>query len=108
MKEKLKLVRLSSGEEIIGKVKMNTFNEDYKEFYPASITLRDGVCLVAAEEGRLGFIPYLPYTKAHEGVTINMQHILFIVDPADEVKDKVQEMTSGIVRADASILTGVK
>ncbi len=99
LKQELKLVRLSSGEEIIGKV---VKHED------KSITITDGVCLIAAEEGRLGFMPYMPYTKAHEGVVINTNHVVFIVDPADEVKDKVQEMTSGIVRADASMIQGVK
>ena len=102
--EKIKLVRLTSGEEIIGKVTEHYGGTDKT----TSIEIKDGVCLIAAEEGRLGFMPYMPYTKAHKGVWIRMEHVVFIVDPADEVKDRVQEMTSGIVRADASMIQGVK
>ena len=83
----MELIRLSSGEEVIGKV---TDNGD-------SITIKDGYSLLPAGEGRIGFMPFMAYTKASEGVTIDKRLIMFVVEPADEMVDQVRQMDSGIV-----------
>jgi hypothetical protein len=87
MEKKMQLIRLSSGEEVIGKV---TDNGD-------SITIKDGYSLLPAGEGRIGFMPFMAYTKASEGVTIAKQFIMFVVEPADEMVDQVRQMDTGIV-----------
>ena len=69
----MKLVRLSSGEEVIGKV---IENED-------SITITDGYSLIPAGEGKIGFMPFMAYTKAKDGITIDNKFVLFIVDLVD-------------------------
>ena len=83
----MELVRLSSGEEVIGKV---TDNGD-------SITIKDGYSLLPAGEGRIGFMPFMAYTKSSEGVTIDKRFIMFVVEPANEMVDQVRQMDSGIV-----------
>ena len=83
----MELIRLSSGEEVIGKV---TDNGD-------SITIKDGYSLLPAGEGRIGFMKFMAYTKADEGVTIDKRFIMFVVKPADEMVDQVRQMDSGIV-----------
>ena len=83
----MELVRLSSGEEVIGKV---TDNGD-------SITIKDGYSLLPAGEGRIGFMPFMAYTKANKGVTIDKRFIMFVVEPADEMVDQVRQMDTGIV-----------
>jgi hypothetical protein len=90
----MKLVRLSSGEEVIGKV---VENED-------SITITNGYSLIPAGEGKIGFMPFMAYTKAKDGITIDNKFILFIVDPIDQIVDQVREMDSGIQVAKGSII----
>ena len=83
----MKLVRLSSGEEIIGDV----------EEIAGAIKIKNGFSLIPAGEGRLGFMPFMAYTKASEGVTIDKRFIMFVVEPADEMIDQVRQMDTGIV-----------
>jgi|TARA_B100001059_G_C17766787_1_gene546081 hypothetical protein len=94
MEKNMKLVRLSSGEEVIGKV---VENED-------SITITDGYSLIPAGEGKIGFMPFMAYTKAKDGITIDNKFVLFIVDPVDQIVDQVREMDSGIQVASSKIV----
>ncbi len=82
----MKLVRLSSGEEIIGKV-IERADE---------VEIQEGWNLVATEPGKMGFIPFMPYTNADKGITISRQFVMFIVDPVDELIDQVRSLNSGI------------
>ena len=91
----MKLVRFSSGEEVIGKIEQN----------PNSITITDGYSLIPAGEGRIGFMPFMAYTKAKEGITIDNRFIMFIVDPVQELIDQVREMDSGLVVPEQKIVT---
>ena len=91
----MKLVRLSSGEEVIGKV---VENED-------SITITDGYSLIPAGEGKIGFMPFMPYTKASEGVEIDMKWIMFMVDPVDDLVEQHRAATSNIALAPKKIIT---
>ena len=52
----MKLVRLTSGEEVIGKVRDSA----------DSIYITDGFSLVVTEPGKIGFIPFMPYAKEQE------------------------------------------
>ena len=91
----MKLVRLSSGEEIIGKVRENEKN----------INIENGYSLIPAGEGKIGFMPFMAYTKAKNGVLIDRRFVVFIVDPVDELVDQVRQMDSGIVTAKSGIIT---
>lgn len=84
----MQLVRLSSGEEIIGDVTYD--GED-------AITIKDGYSLIPAGEGKLGFMPFMAYTKAKEGITINQDFVVFVVEPMDDLQDQINTMRSGIV-----------
>jgi hypothetical protein len=88
----MELIRLSSGEEVIGKV---TDNGD-------SITIKDGYSLLPAGEGRIGFMPFMAYTKAKDGITIDKKFVMFVIEPIDSMIDQVREMDSGIQVAPAS------
>ena len=91
----MKLVRLSSGEEVIGKV----------EEHSDSITIKDGYSLIPAGEGKIGFMPFMAYTKAKDGILIDRKFVVFIVEPVDELVDQVRQMDSGIVTAKSGIIT---
>jgi predicted enzyme related to lactoylglutathione lyase len=91
----IKLIRLTSGEEVIA-----TITDESND----SITFEKPVALYAAEEGKLGFMPYVPYTKAEDGLTIKGVHILFTVDPVDDVLNQYKEATGSIVTPNQGII----
>ena len=72
----IKLIRLTSGEEIIGEV--DDPNGDV-------VTVFDAIILIPAGEGKIGFMPFMPYTKANDGVPLPRRVIMFIVDPIEEL-----------------------
>ena len=74
-----KLVRLSNGEEVIGQVS-ETQNH---------ITIKDGHALFTPEPGKIGFIPFMPYTKAKDGVVIDKKFVMFVVEPLQSLVDQV-------------------
>jgi hypothetical protein len=81
----VQIVRLSTGEEVVAKVSYD------KGFY----TLTDGILLVPAGEGKIGMVPFVPYAK-RAPVAVSEQHVMFVVEPADELKKQVIEATTGI------------
>ena len=91
----MKLVRLSSGEEVIGKVRESE----------NSIVIENGYSLIPAGEGKIGFMPFMAYTKAKNGISIDRKFVVFIVEPVDELVDQVRQMDSGIVTAKSGIIT---
>ena len=81
----MKLVRLSSGEEIVGNVTEERDN---------SITITNGHLLIPAGEGKIGFMPFAPYTNAKNGVNIKDNFIVFMVDPVPELAAQVEQMAN--------------
>ena len=88
------LVRLSSGEEIIGEV---TETENL-------ITIKNGYTLIPAGEGRIGMMPFMAYTKAKDGITIDKSFVVFTVEPADDLQEQVKSMGSSIVTPKKDII----
>lgn len=83
----MKLVRLSSGEEIIGNVETKT----------GSITITDGFSLIPAGEGKIGFMPFMAYTEADKGIDISEKFVMFVVEPKEELVQQIKSMQSGLV-----------
>lgn len=91
----MKLVRLSSGEEIIGKVRESE----------NSIVIENGYSLIPAGEGKIGFMPFMAYTKAKDGILIDRKFVVFIVEPIDELVNQVRQMDTGITVPSGKIVT---
>jgi len=95
----MKLVRLSSGEEVIGEV---TENEN-------GIEIKGGYSLIPTGEGKLGFMPFMAYTKATEGISISNRFVLFVVDPIDELVKQINGLNgiedTGLIVPDQKIIT---
>ena len=91
----MKLIRLSSGEEVIGKVVDNG----------SDVTITDGYSLIPAGEGKIGFMPFMAYTKAKDGITIPKNFVVFMVDPVDELVDQVRQMDTGLVTPKNKIIS---
>tara|TARA_Y100001937_G_C7108344_1_gene326204 strand:- start:1275 stop:1580 length:306 start_codon:yes stop_codon:yes gene_type:complete len=99
MEKSMKLVRLVSGEEIIGDV---VENED------GSYTISNAFNLLPGGEGKIQFIPFMAYTEAHNGVTLKAEHVLFSVNPIAQLVEQItnvkRQMDSGIITPDTGIV----
>jgi len=91
----MKLVRLSSGEEIIGKVRESE----------NSVVIEDGYSLIPAGEGKIGFMPFMAYTKAKEGILIDRRFVVFVVEPLEELVDQIRQMETGLTVPSGKIVT---
>ena len=94
---KIKLLRLVSGEEVIAEI--TNSNED-------SYQIKDAIVMIPAGEGKLGFMPWMPYTKAAEGVSIRKQDVMFVIEPIEDLVDKFRTARSGIQTPPKGIITG--
>ncbi len=94
---KIKLLRLVSGEEVIAEIANST--ED-------SYLIKDAIVMIPAGEGRIGFMPFMPYTEAKNGLTIRKQDVMFSVDPIDDMIDQFRQARSGIQTPKKGIITG--
>ena len=50
-------------------------------------------------------MPFMPYTKASDGVEIDMKWIMFMVDPVDEMVEQHRNATSQIAIPDKKIIS---
>ena len=100
MEKSMKLIRLTSGEEIVGDV---VENED------GTITLSNGFNLLPGGEGKIQFIPFMAYTEAHSGITLKPEHVLFTVAPVAQLVEQItkikRSMDSGIITPETGIVT---
>jgi len=100
----VKIVRLISGEELMGEV---TDTEDGKKL--------KNVCQVATSyadptsaTARIGLAPFLPYSNIKDGVTIKDSYIGFIVDPVNELLNEYSKVFgNGLVLPDSSLKSAV-
>ena len=87
MEEKeIRLIRLTSGEEIL--VTILKENEVRK-------FVKNPILLIPNRE-QIGFMPYMSYCEIDE-LMIKEEHIMFNVQPTDEMIDSYNKMTARIV-----------
>ena len=87
----IKLIRLTSGEEIIADVNLNGIDTD-------TIIMTDAIVLIPAGEGKIGFMPFLPYSKGSEdGFEIDMKFVMFMVEPIDSLLEQHRQAHSKLV-----------
>ena len=85
----IQLIRLSSGEELIADVDLNGIDTD-------TIIVKDALVLIPAGEGKIGFMPFMPYTNAKDGVEIDMKWVMFMVEPIAQMLEQHRQATSEI------------
>jgi|TARA_R110002051_G_scaffold105703_1_gene178762 hypothetical protein len=96
MKE-IKLIRLVSGEEIIAEISPVENTKD--------TLIKDAIVLIPAGEGKIGIMPFMPYTKAKNGLTLRDKDIMFMVEPVEDLVAQFTTARSGIVTAPKRILS---
>jgi|TARA_B110001454_G_scaffold69733_1_gene68014 hypothetical protein len=90
MNELIRLIRLTSGEEIL--VNIKDINEKIT-------TVTDPVILIPdpGEHGRISFMPYLSYCEMDE-LIIKEEHIMFICEPEENLQKKYRDMVEGKIK----------
>jgi hypothetical protein len=80
----IKLVRLTSGEEIL----VNVVNES-----GLTLTVTDPVLLIP-DAGKIGFMPYMSYCEI-DSLIIKRDHIMFNLEPTEDLKGQYKKMVQG-------------
>ena len=80
----IKLIRLTSGEEVLA----NVINQS-----GLTVTVTDPVLLIP-DKGKIGFMPYMSYCEM-ESMTIKKDHIMFNLMPTEDLKGQYREMIEG-------------
>lgn len=87
-----KIVRLSSGEEIICKTEI--VENEGTEF----VKIKNPAILVPVGDGQLAFAPWLPYGDIKDGLEIDMKFVVFIIKSQTELSNQYNETVgNGIV-----------
>ena len=104
MSNDIRILRLSTGEELIATVgdidSTSTHGKVYK--------LTDIAILIPTESNQLGLAPFMPYSNAvTSGISIADKDVMFVTDPVDDLRSQYQNMFSKIVTPKQQINTAV-
>ena len=88
MERDTRLVRLSSGEDVI--CNMIAIEDDY-------ITVTDTIVAVPTGEGQIGFAPWSPLLRENEEVSIQMSHVVYISFANDNIREQYERMFSSVL-----------
>ena len=91
----IKIVRLTTGEELICDAKVNSTDQ---------VILKDVAILIPTQQNQLGLAPFMAYSDAKDGFHTTMNSIMFIVEPQDELKNQYQKMFSKIITPASNII----
>ena len=83
MTQDTRLVRVSSGEDVICNVV--SIEDDY-------ITVTDPIVAVPTGEGQIGFAPWSPLLRENEEVSIQMSHVVYISFANDNIKQQYEQI----------------
>ena len=86
----IKLIRLTSGEEIL--VTILKENEVRKFVKNPILLIPD-----PGAHGKIGFVPYLPYCEMEE-LVIKEEHIMFVAQPEAQLEDNYKNMVDGTIK----------
>lgn len=85
----VKIVRLTSGEELIAKV---------EQVDDISYILKKPAILIPTGKDQLAFGQWLPYADIKDGIEILSKYVVFVVDPMDKMVEQYNEtFGSGLV-----------
>ena len=92
----IRIVRLTSGEEVL------CILSEHKTNY----ILKKPHILLPQGEGRLAIAPWCPYADVGtSGVTLNKEHVIFVVRAGADMEGQYKEMTTGLVMPPAGMDT---
>jgi len=92
----IKLVRLSTGEELVCEYEYSPHLAKHK--------VRNAFIIIPTGDGKISFLPYMPYSNAKDGFQISDNFVMWVVDPADQLRDHVKEQIGSIITPDKKII----
>lgn len=98
----IKNFRLITGEDVIAKYEVNYDTGNYKLIEPLQISMFPPSGTRTAPS--LGFVPF-PMASNDKEVNVNVEHIIFMVDPAEDVVQQYKQIFSEILTPTSSIIT---
>lgn len=97
----IKIMRLTTGEELICTVKTEDTSSRGRVY-----TISDIAILIPTEANSLGLAPFVPYsTASSDGVDIAEKDVMFVTTPIDQLKQQYQNMFSKLMTPDQNIVT---
>jgi len=103
MSPETKIVRLSTGEELICTLTSESTSSRGTVYHMTDIAI-----LIPTEANQLGLAPFMPYsTGITSGVDITEKDVMFVTDPVDDLLSQYQNMFSKIVTPKQQISTSV-
>ena len=91
----IQIVRLTSGEELIAEVTTQT--DGY--------LLNDIAILIPTQANQLGLAPFMGYGVVSEGIFFKNEHVMFIINPIDPLRQQYQEMFSKVIMPPTKIIS---
>ena len=93
----IKIVRISTGEELLCTVDSSIIDKDH-------LNLSDVAILIPTEANSLGLAPFMAYSDAKDGMEIPRSYVMFMVDPVETLKKQYQTMFSKIITNDSKLI----
>ena len=93
MEQDIRIVRLTTGEELISKVT----DAD------AGYLLEDVYILIPVGQGKIAFGQWMPYADLKDGIKIKEDNVMFIIKVVEEMKRQYIEAVSGIVSPNSKL-----
>jgi len=91
----IKVVRLLSGEELMGDIEDKG---EGKYFLKNACQIVTSYADTTTATARVGLSPFMPYTKSSDGIELEKAYIGFIVDPVNELTTEYNKVFgSGLV-----------
>lgn len=84
----VKLIRMSSGEDVIAEVVNHDDN---------SLTLKNGIVGVPTQQGTLSFVAWSPMiSKEEKDITVSTKFVVYVAEVAEEIVSQYEQMYSPI------------
>jgi hypothetical protein len=84
----VKLIRMSSGEDLVAEV---------IESSDDSITIRNAIVGIPTQQGTLTFVAWSPMiSKEEKDITISSKFVIYVAEAADEIVQQYKQMYSPI------------
>ena len=91
----IQIVRLTSGEELIADVTIQT--DGY--------LLSDVAILIPTQQNQLGLAPFMAYGIPKDGIFFKNEHIMFLIEPVDGLRQQYQTMFGKVITPTTSIIS---
>ena len=93
----VEVVRLTTGEELLGKVNQDAGNDQ--------VYIENPFIIVPTGDGKLTTMQFMPYTNVSKGgLFIDRRHVMWIVTPAQQLVDGWKDMSGSILTPNNKII----